>query len=258
MTKQQDAFIFKRTIFFSVIFILFISCKLVCAAPVEDLFQEANQFYRDGKYAEAIRAYKEALKLKPSAEAYYNLGNAYFKDKKIGLAVLNYERAKQLAPRDSDIEVNLAYINRLIDYKIEDKRDWYSRKKSQLLSYVTFTECWVFALGSYFMFMTGFLILFLVRKERLFRKSGFFVVIFVIFSFCPLLLKYSEFGAGRRGVVTETQAEVRYGPSNSDRIAFRLVEGLEVSINDQQKEWYRIQLNDGRSGWVSQPQVTSI
>ncbi len=258
MMKQLSVIISKRVVFLSFVLFLLIGRDAICTALVGDRFQEANQFYRDRKYAEAARAYEEVIRSKPSAEAYYNLGNAYFKNKKIGLAILNYERARQFAPRDRDTRANLAYVNQLIEYKIEDKRNWYFRKKSQLLSYVTFTECWIFTLAAYFVFMVGFLVSFFTRKQRLFGKTGSLAVVFVIFSSLPLLFKYGEFGAGRRGVVTEIQAEVRYGPSHSDRIAFRLVEGLEVSINDEKQDWCRIQLNDGRSGWVPQSQVTSI
>ena len=42
-----------------------------------------------------------------SSELYFNLGNAYYKTNSIGLAILNYERAKKLAPDDEDISANL-------------------------------------------------------------------------------------------------------------------------------------------------------
>ncbi len=234
----------------------FASCAF--AVSVSDHFQEANQLYRDGKFAEAARAYEEVVKSKPTAEVYYNLANAYFKDKKIGLAVLNYERGRKLDPRDPDIGANLAYVNRLIEYKIDDKRNWFFRKKSQLLTHITLTECWVLVLGAYFIFALRFLIALLRRRQTVLGKSGVLTVVLVIFCSFLLLLKYAEFGGGRAGVVTDAQAEVRYGPSNSDQIAFRLVEGLEVSINDEKQDWYRIQLNDGRSGWVPQSQVTPV
>lgn len=47
-----------------------------------------------------------------SAAALYNLGNAYARAGKPGLAVLNYERAALLAPDDPDIAANLHYVQR--------------------------------------------------------------------------------------------------------------------------------------------------
>src|SRR5271154_2724545 len=45
-----------------------------------------------------------------SAAALYNLGNAYARTGKPGLAVLNYERARLLEPNDPDINANLRHV----------------------------------------------------------------------------------------------------------------------------------------------------
>lgn len=239
--------------------LMWLSSHLVFSAvDVSQQFSRANQFYRDGKFDEAVQGYEEIVKSKPTAEVYYNLGNAYFKTKKIGFAILNYERARSLKPRDSDVLANLAYANRLIEYKIEDKRNWYFKKKSELLSFLTLLECWGIALSAYFVFILGFLVSLLMRKEPLFGRAGALGLALVIFCSFPLLLKYGEIGIGERGIVTENQIEVRYGPTKSDRIAFRLVEGLELFIKDKKDDWYRIELRDGRSGWTSASQVEMI
>jgi hypothetical protein len=47
-----------------------------------------------------------------SSAALYNLGNAYVRAGKPGLAVLNYERARLLAPDDPDVEANLMQLRR--------------------------------------------------------------------------------------------------------------------------------------------------
>jgi hypothetical protein len=47
-----------------------------------------------------------------SSAALYNLGNAYAHAGKPGLAVLNYERARMLAPNDPDVEANLILVRR--------------------------------------------------------------------------------------------------------------------------------------------------
>ena len=46
-------------------------------------------------------------------QAHYNLGNACFKAGRLGEAVLWYERALRLAPRDADIRANLHYVEQL-------------------------------------------------------------------------------------------------------------------------------------------------
>ena len=248
----------KRKSVVTALLILFLSfCGSSFAADAIQSFQEANQLYSDGKFSEAASIYQKLGQSKPSAEGYYNLANSNFKDKKLGYAILNYERAKRLDPRDPDIRSNLAYANRLIEYKIEDKRNWYFRKITDLVGYFKFEECWLLFLGSYFIFMIVLLVSFL-RKRPLFGKAGNFFLTLVIISLFPLLLKFSETGMKDEAIVTVKQAEVRYGPSTVDRIAFRLVEGLKVSVHDHKQDWYRIRLKDERSGWVRDSEVSVI
>jgi len=47
-----------------------------------------------------------------SADGLYNLANSYARAGKPGLAVLNYERARLLAPTDPDIEANLRQVQK--------------------------------------------------------------------------------------------------------------------------------------------------
>ena len=47
-----------------------------------------------------------------SAASLYNVGNAYARAGKPGLAVLNYERARLLTPDDPDLAANLATVRR--------------------------------------------------------------------------------------------------------------------------------------------------
>ena len=96
------------------------------------------------------------------------------------------------------------------------------------------------------------------KKRPIFGNLGKLAMLLVFLCLIPFGIKYVEFGSGKRGVVTEPQAEVRYGPSVSDRIAFRLPEGLEVGLSDEKEDWYRIELKDGRSGWATRAQVTTV
>lgn len=72
-------------------------------------FDEANAKSKSGDHAGAAAAYEKILSEKgPDAAVYYNLGNSYQSLKKYGPAILAYERAKLLTPRDPDLTANLA------------------------------------------------------------------------------------------------------------------------------------------------------
>ena len=71
-------------------------------------FADANQLYADGNFADAANAYEAIIAEQPNSEAYYNLGNAYFKQDELAKAILAYERCLRLDPRNKDAKYNLA------------------------------------------------------------------------------------------------------------------------------------------------------
>jgi tetratricopeptide (TPR) repeat protein len=63
----------------------------------------AIEAYRNQDYKRSIELYETLVasgleENRESAQLYFNLGNAYFRDHQLGKAILNYERAHLLAP----------------------------------------------------------------------------------------------------------------------------------------------------------------
>ena len=83
----------------------------------------AAQAYRDQDYKRSIELYETLIQAelddhRESAQLYYNLGNAYFRDNQLGKAILNYERAHLLDPGDGDIRHNLRFANNRTEDRI--------------------------------------------------------------------------------------------------------------------------------------------
>ena len=75
----------------------------------EPEFDAANQATAQGKWDEAVRGYESVTASRGySAPVLFNLANAQVAQNKLGPAILNYERARWLAPNDTDIAANLA------------------------------------------------------------------------------------------------------------------------------------------------------
>ncbi|MDR2801756.1 MAG: tetratricopeptide repeat protein, partial [Prevotellaceae bacterium] len=78
------------------------------AVAADSLWAQANTFYANGQYTDAVRVYTEieaADNVSPAL--YFNMGNAYFKQNELANAILYYERALRLSPGDAAIAYNL-------------------------------------------------------------------------------------------------------------------------------------------------------
>src|SRR5439155_732501 len=88
--------------------------SVVRAAPPAEtpntIFFRANALYGEERWAEAAAEYERVLAAGwESGNLYFNLGNAWFRAGDVGRAVLDYERARRLLPRDPDVQANLSY-----------------------------------------------------------------------------------------------------------------------------------------------------
>ena len=80
------------------------------AIDFESLMQSGNHYYEQGEFAKAIAEYQKIIAAEGvSSTVHYNLGCAYFNEEVFGRAILHFEKARQLSPRDVDILHNLEY-----------------------------------------------------------------------------------------------------------------------------------------------------
>ena len=250
-----------KTIFFSSVF-LFFSLACLAATPPEDpvsLFRQANAAYRGGDYAKAASLYENLIAQgKANAALYYNLGNTYFKQGRVGPALVQYERAKKMAPRDHDIRANLTYTKGLLEYRVEDKRNWYMKAWDAALSAFTQKEVGIlsFALGLLFWLSWALSLYFRPETSWGWKRKTLLVLTVVAFSFWSL----KEFHDLRvkEAIVLKPQAAVRYGPSYKDQVALRLGEGIKVRVAQQEGDWSRIVLVSGDTGWIPQEEIGMI
>lgn len=77
------------------------------------MLQAAGTLYAEGAYAESAGAYQSlADEGLGSAPLYHNLGHAWLRQGEIGRAILSYERAARIAPRDPQVRSSLDFARR--------------------------------------------------------------------------------------------------------------------------------------------------
>ncbi len=82
------------------------------SGEARSLMEQGNKFYEDKQYEQAVDEYQKVIGLGyEGTSLFYNLGNSYYREGKIGFAILYYEKALKLSPGDDDVIHNLAIAN---------------------------------------------------------------------------------------------------------------------------------------------------
>lgn len=218
----------------------------------EGRFGQANDLYRQGRYREAAPLYESLVSEGAvSASLYYNLGNAYFKQGQIGKAVLFYERAVRLAPKDKEILGNLSYTREFVQDRVSgpEPSPW-MRQLGYLYGLLTLNIATVLSSLFYFLLaLAGCLMI--VRPSSRGTLRTWLVLLAVLFSLSLSLLGMKLFTQRySQAIVIAREVEVRYGPSLQETKAFLLHEGTPCAIREISGEWALIWLANDRGGWV--------
>ena len=220
-----------------------------------DLLQKANELYTKEQFKQSIEVYNQLLMTNmESPEVYFNLGNAYYKTGQYTLSILNYERAKLLAPDDEDINFNLQVANQKVVDSIQELpgifvvRWWNSLVNSQttdswaILSIISFVV-FLTMLGFYFFAKTS-------EVKRITFWSGCFLIVFTIFSWSFAAKQKSRLVNHSEAIVMQPTVTVKSSPSEKGTNLFVVHEGLKVKITDKLGDWVEIKLADGNKGWL--------
>ncbi|MDM8519867.1 hypothetical protein QUF64_07450 [Anaerolineales bacterium HSG6] len=224
------------------------------------MMEQADQHYQAGEFGQAIEIYEQlhGNNLRhPSL--YYNLGNAYFREAQLGQAIINYRRAQAITPRDGQINQNLEIArSRTIDQISTAPQDIPSA-----LAYVT--EAWLRPDETAMLIMciwlglglfTALAILFLGFNRLTKVVIGLMLGLGLFFatSLASQLYLSQQYPAV---VIIAPATDVTSGPGTSERypVAFKLHDGTEAWLLDQQGVWYQILLPNNLQGWVPQETV---
>jgi tetratricopeptide (TPR) repeat protein len=222
--------------------------------PVE-IMALANQQYEAGEFEQAIDNYESIRRagIKHS-HLYYNLGNAYFKQGDFGQAILNYRRAKQLSPRDPQINTNLRIARAQTIDKIADN----PHNFVTILAYSTeswFTQDEVTFLAFCLWVLLCFLMTLTILFTCLSRVTKIAIVGVAMILALMLGSVISRFYLAQQYppvVIVAEAVDVTGGPGSSERypVEFRLHSGTEARLVDQQNGWYHISLSNNLQGWL--------
>ena len=235
--------------------------------------QRADSAYNAEDYRAAIELYKESIaKEGISSQIYYNLGNAYYRADKPGMAVVNYERALRLDPTNEDARTNLEFVKGRIQDRPEDDTAFLASVHNSIVEGST-ANTWAWIAFALFVVLMGAVALYIFSKNVRMRKLGFFGGIVVLCAFVYSLIVASN--ATERAVShdsavvivpnTQLSSTPRASKTTADKVV-TIHEGTTVEIVDSvatpddplSSKWYNVQINNSTKAWLRASDVERI
>ncbi|MCQ2142355.1 MAG: BatD family protein [Bacteroidales bacterium] len=231
----------------------------------EELWQAGVESYSNSQWDDAISSWtaieQEGLE---SAELYYNIGNAYFKKTDYAHSIIFYERALKLDPSYKDARANLEFVNSFVQDRIESVPEFVVKTWLRNLCWKASSGVWAGLFLVFLLATVALVVLFLLARGRSGRTWGFFggivsLLLAVLFLSLSLWEK-SDYEAEDTAIVMVPVTSVKSAPgSESTKDLFVLHEGTKVEVLETVgTSWSKIELSDGRQGWIKANDIEII
>lgn len=239
--------------------LLFSGTALYAQDPT--LFTEANKLYEQKKYAEAADKYQQLIDSGYQvADLYYNAGNAYYKSSQTGMAVYSFEKALSLKPGDEQIEQNLALANQQVGNNLESLPLLFFEKWWLQLQVMhtaagwatgSIVFCWILAaLAIVYFFMPN-------MKRPVFRWGMLVAgILFIGYFSMAIWMQNKAYNSG--SAIVMKNGKVKSAPDEGSKDLFEIKEGIKIKVLDSTKDFSKVQLSDGKTGWIAVKDIRNL
>jgi tetratricopeptide (TPR) repeat protein len=240
------------------VFIILLVFNLSFSNSFEEIFKNANKLYENQKYEEAVKLYESLLeKNVVSAQLYYNLGNAYYRIGKLGYAILMYEKAIRIAPRDNDIKYNLEFSRSLIKGETALPEPL-SKFFISIFNFFSLNELAILLSISYYLFFFNLILNRFIFHPLLKKTILPIAILFLIFLSWFGIKFYSE-KIIRTAILIEDHVECKSGPDDSYITSFIIPQGKKLTILQERNNWIEIFITpEHLKGWIKKSYVLEI
>lgn len=213
--------------------------------------------YQAGDFASAAEAWQNCVDREfQNGDLFYNLGNAYFREGRLGMAILNYEKALRFDPANADYQYNLKFARGMTKDKVEASTE----EENPILNFF-FKAHHFFSLTEqlYAIVILVWVIfaLFALRiliaspKAKNVLIASAFPVVFVLGIFaCSAGYKIYRENSDVLGVVIAESADIVSSPSDRGQTLNMLSEGTEVEVLGVKDGWVHVRLGEKINGFA--------
>ena len=219
---------------------------------IVSLFEQANALYAANEYAEAAALYEQCVPA-GGAQAYYNLGNARFKQGALAQSILAYERCLRLQPNHKDARYNLQIAQSRITDNLTDNTSFFVAVWARSIRNLCTEHTWVILSIALFILALAGLLLFALSSQVWLRKTSFHT------AWVALLISIIALGNASslherdteraEAIITQGILNAKSSPDQSGTELFTLHEGTKVTITETLGDWCNIRVGNNE-GWV--------
>jgi len=223
----------------------------------------ANQDYSSGNYEEASRLFQQIIDVRGySAALCFDLANAEARAGHPGLAILNYERARYLAPGDADIDHNLQLARKQAGLESDSYRWWQIVLRNLTIGqWLAIVDGWLALIALAVLanaFSANLAPCLRLPQPVLKRivKGVLFVCIpaFLFFGYVALIAAPLRI----EGVIVAKGAILRLSPFDSAEQIGTLPEGELVTVEQRHNDYLCIAGRDNLFGWVQEKELQPV
>lgn len=232
-------------------------------ADAVNTYRQANSAYQKMDYEGAINFYEGLVKGgNISPEVYFNLGNSYFKTGNVPRAIINYERAKKLAPEDEDINFNLKIASLKVVDRIDNVPEVFYKRWIHEAATLLPANNWstIFIILVWLIFLSAGI--YVISRSSVVKKSGFIaMIVFIILAIGDYMLSsrsYSIAHEEQQAIITSSSVYVKSSPDEKGNDLFILHEGTKVDVIEPFEGWNKIRIANGTIGWLKVKDIEKI
>lgn len=221
----------------------------------QDNFDKATTLYQKGDYTQAAAVYSSILKSgKESSALYYNLGNTYYKLNNVPESIYYYEKALQLDPENADAKNNLIFANQMkIDAITPLPKTWVRQLSDGIVGLFSAHTWAVLSIIGVFAFVLSFLLYYFVERTTLKRTFFSLMLAFLFFAIGSYTLAHfchKQVSQTQYAIIFDKTVRVFSDANAYSSEVMQLHEGTKVEIIEDAKDWVKIRLVNGKTGWT--------